>query len=76
MKSFFNGLVSGVLAASMITGIYFGIEYLLPSWNIFNPILYFILSLVGIILLGVGITAFCSWLMVRRYLRMKLDELY
>jgi len=76
MKSFFNGLVSGVLAASMITGIYFGIEYLLPSWNIFNPVLYFILSLVGIILLGVGITAFCSWLMVRRYLRMKLDELY
>jgi len=76
MKSFFNGLVSGVLAAGMITGIYFGIEYLLPSWNIFNPIIYFIISMLAIILLGVGITALCSWLMVRRYLGMKLDELY
>ena len=76
MKSLFNGLVSGVLASAMITGIYFGIEYLMPSWNIFNPILYFALSLVAIIILGIGITAFFSWLMVRRYLRMKLDELY
>jgi len=75
-KSIFNGVLSGLCASAMITGLYFLIEYYFPSWNVFQPIMYYVISLVLMIIVGVILTVLSSLIMVRRYLRMKLDELY
>ncbi len=76
VKSLFNGLFSGLLASGMISGLYFLVEYYFPKWNVFHPLSYFIASLVMIVLLGILLSILSSWIMVRKYLRMKLDNLY
>ncbi len=76
LKSLFNGFLSGCLASGFITALYFLIEQYFPKWNIFQPLPYFVGSLICLVLLGMLLTVIFSWVMVSRYLRMKLDELY
>ncbi|MEZ5003321.1 MAG: permease-like cell division protein FtsX [Chitinophagales bacterium] len=77
-KSIVNGIVSAVLAFAMI---FAGILYVKKQYDfhlIAEDLFIFAIPtlLIGLIVVGIILSAFSTWVAVRKYLRMKLDELY
>jgi cell division transport system permease protein len=71
------GVISGLLAVGLIGGALYYIEYRFSLLKLEeNDILILSLIGLGIILSGVVICFFSTWLSVSKYLGMKLDELY
>ena len=77
-KSIVNGIVSAVLAFALILSVILYVkkqhEFHLIAEDLFIfavPIL-----LIGLIAIGIILSVFSTWISVRKYLRMKLDELY
>jgi cell division transport system permease protein len=70
-----QGLTSGITASALIYGIIFYISTLSAEFSSFNtpylPYVFIILIMFGILL---GFLS--SWLAIRKYLKMSLDELY
>jgi len=76
LKGILNGLLSGCIAAALLAGSMLLVESQLPKLNIFKELPVFIGILSGIIALGVLFSWICTFAATRRYLRVKLDQLF
>lgn len=76
-RSIFNGFVSGVLAVIGLVGLLYYAQTQLPTLIVSSDDLFnFGIVFAAIIILGVFITWFSTYLSVSKYLRLKLDDLY
>ncbi len=77
-KSVVNGIISAVLAFFLIFAVILYVkkqhEFHLIAEDLF--IFAVPMLLVGLITIGILLSVFSTWISVRKYLRMKLDELY
>ncbi len=75
-KAVLNGLISAIIALTMLSGVLYGIEKELPEIiNHQNIELYGLLYLF-IIVLGITISYVSTYFAVRKYLRIQTNELY
>jgi cell division transport system permease protein len=75
-----NGIVNGLISAIVATGLLIGVMYLVfqevPELiHLVDPILYLVLTAI-LFILGILISWMSTWLAVRKYLRMRTDDLY
>jgi len=77
VRSLLNGFISGVLAVILMEGLLYYIRVQLPTLVVSSDDLFnFGVVFAAIIVLGVVITWFSTYLSVSKYLRLKLDDLY
>ncbi len=71
-----NGFVSAVLAAGLLMGVMYMVFQEVPELiRLVDPVLYVALMII-LLLMGVLISWMSTWLAVRKYLRMRTDDLY
>jgi cell division transport system permease protein len=75
-KGVWNGVISALLALSMIGGMWFFIQKSYPDFNILLKSPLFLGGALGLILLGVLISWISTYYVVKKHLRMRLDDLY
>ena len=71
-----QGVLSGVIAGAMVFGFLILIEQFMPNVIYMTDIKLFYIVLVGIIVFGILITVVSTSLALKKYLRVKLDNLY
>jgi len=75
-----NGIIDGFVSAIVAIGLLIVVVYLLiqeiPELIQMVDVALYAGLIIIVLLLGILISWFCTWLSVRRYLRMKTDELY
>lgn len=76
LKGVFNGLVSGILAALAMIGLFYAVEQRMEGLAFFDDVLLLVAVVAGMLALGVLISLTSTWLAVRKYMNMKLDNLY
>jgi len=76
LKSIRNGLLSGVLAAVCLAATLIYAQRFMPELEILHDINLYFTLVVGIILIGVLISWLSTTISVRKYLGLKLDDLY
>jgi cell division transport system permease protein len=76
LRAVFNGVLSAIIASFLLlTGVYF-FEKNIISLTVFDNYIDFIIIFGGLILIGIVISLISTFLAVRKYLHMKLDDLY
>jgi cell division transport system permease protein len=75
-RSLVNGLVSGIIANGLIAGVVFYLDYALPELGLHSDLVTFALLSGAVVLFGILISFFSTWIAVSRYLRLKLEDLY
>ena len=76
-RSILNGFISGVLAVILVVGLLYYAQMQLPTLIVSTDDLYnFAIVFGSILVAGVIITWFSTYLSVSKYLRLKLDDLY
>lgn len=70
------GVVSGVFGMSLVLFLFYAINNLMDEVEISLDLTNFIFLLGSLIIVGVVISFFSTWLALNKYLRMKLDDLY
>jgi len=75
-KAIMNGFLSGILAAGALVGTLNYAQSNLKDLSVLQDVPLQISTLVGVIILGVFIAWASTAVAVRKYLRMKLDDLY
>jgi cell division transport system permease protein len=76
-RSIVNGLISGVLAVMLVVGLLYYGQKQIPTLIVeSDELINFGIVFGAIILLGVLMTWFSTYLSVSKYLRLKLDDLY
>lgn len=75
-KSIMHGVYGFILAALILSGLLYVLSTYIPDPQ--SLVTWMELSMIAGIILGAGIllTFVCSWLATRKYLRLKLEELY
>ncbi len=75
-KGIFNGIISALVAIGMVAGLWYFIQKNTPELNqlLKNPV--FLGSIVGLVLLGIFISWLSTYYVVKKYLRLRLDDLY
>jgi cell division transport system permease protein len=76
LRAFINGLVSGLLAVGGLVAVIIFAENQLPYLKALRDYPLLGALFIVIILLGILISLFSTHLSVRKYLKMKLDDLY
>ena len=75
-----NGIIDGLISAIFAIGLLMVVIYFLfqeiPELIQMVDLKLYIGLIISVLLLGILISWFCTWLSVRKYLRMKTDELY
>lgn len=75
-----NGIIDGLISAIFAIGLLMVVIYFLfqeiPELIQIVDLKLYIGLIITVLLLGILISWFCTWLSVRKYLRMKTDELY
>ena len=75
-----NGIIDGFISAIFAIGLLMVVIYFLfqeiPELIQIVDLKLYIGLIITVLLLGILISWFCTWLSVRKYLRMKTDELY
>lgn len=71
-----HGLLCGLLAVALLFGLQFWLHSLLPELQLFGRPDWLAMLYGGIVLLGVLISWLSHYFTVRRYLRMRTDDLY
>ena len=75
-----NGIIDGFISALLAIGLLMIVIYSLfqeiPELTQMVQLPWYIGLMITVLLLGILISWFCTWLSVRKYLRMKTDELY
>jgi len=75
-QALWMGLLSGLLAVGLLLGLQFCLQYYLPELKaLYHPVA-FVALFIGLILLGVLISVLSTYYVVRRYLRLRVEELY
>ena len=76
VKGIFDGLISGILANFLLVGVmYLAIQQMPELLEIQEPEMFIFLA-GAVILLGIFLSWFSTYFAVRKYLRMKTDDLY
>jgi len=71
-----QGVISGLIAGCLVMGLVVLLEKANPLFGQMTDIKTFIIVMAGIICFGVLITVFSTFLALRKYLRLNLDNLY
>jgi cell division transport system permease protein len=71
-----DGFISGIVANILLMVVIYGLFQEFPELIQMVNLPQYIALLITVLLLGILISWFCTWLSVRKYLRMKTDELY
>ena len=71
-----QGILSGIIAGAMVFGFLILIEQFMPNVIYMTDIKLFYMVLGGIIIFGILITVISTSLALKKYLRVKLDNLY
>ena len=75
-----NGIIDGFISAIFAIGLLLVVIYFLfqeiPELIQIVDLKLYVGLIITVLLLGILISWFCTWLSVRKYLRMKTDELY
>jgi cell division transport system permease protein len=75
-----NGIIDGLISAIFAIGFLMVVIYFLfqeiPELIQIVDLKLYIGLIIFVLLLGILISWFCTWLSVRKYLRMKTDKLY
>ena len=75
-----NGIIDGFISAIVAIGLLMVVMYFLfqeiPELIQMVDLRMYVALIIAVLLLGILISLFCTWLSVRKYLRMKTDELY
>jgi cell division transport system permease protein len=71
-----QGILAGLLAIGGVVGLQFWLQTVLPELNLFAEPLPLVYLYGGILLLGLLINFVSHYVVVRRYLRLRLDDLY
>jgi cell division transport system permease protein len=77
-KGIINGVISAFLAFVLIAAVILYVNKQYDFYLVAKELIIFALPtlLVGLIVIGILLSALSTWISVRKYLRMKLDELY
>jgi cell division transport system permease protein len=77
-KGIINGVISAILAFVLIAGLILYVNKQYDFYLVAKDLIIFALPtlLVGLIAIGILLSSVSTWIAVRKYLRMKLDELY
>ena len=70
------GIVSGILGMSLVLVLFYAINNLVDAVEIELELKSFLFLLGGLVVIGIVISYFSTWLALNKYLRMKLDDLY
>ena len=71
-----QGAISGLIAGCMVFGLIAILEQTNPAFLNMTDMGVFLIVMAGIIVFGIFITVFSTFMALRKYLRMKLDNLY
>lgn len=75
-RAFWQGLLSGLLAVGAIIGVQWWLQEQVPELRLFEQQTHLAALYAAIILLGILISWLSHLAVVRRYLRMRVDDLY
>lgn len=75
-RAILQGLIAGLLACAGVFGLQFWLNTVLPELRLFSEVWSLGLFYGSLLLLGVVINFFSHLVVVRRYLRLRLDDLY
>lgn len=76
LRAILNGFISGIIATLFIAIIYASLEYYYPTLNLLKEVVL-LSAIAGIIIfIGIVFTLISTFFSLRKYLRMKLDDLY
>ena len=76
LRAVINGAISALIAIMLVYGLVLVAENFLPELNALHDTKTLVLLFVLLVVIGILITLFSTYRSVRKYLRMKLDELY
>jgi cell division transport system permease protein len=71
-----QGLISGIIAGNLVLGLIILLEKANPMFAQMTNIKLFVFVMAGIIAFGILITVISTYLALRKYLRLNLDNLY
>lgn len=71
-----QGIIASLLAIVLLTGILFMIRNQLPDIVALDDYLAYAILALGILIAGIILASVSTWLAVRKYLKMHVDELY
>lgn len=75
-RSVWQGILAGLLAVGAVAGLQYWLQQQLPQLNLFADPRALLLLYGGVVLLGVTINFISHYVVVRRYLRLRLDDIY
>lgn len=76
LRSLWQGAISGLLAAGAVVGVHYFLRFTLPELNLLGDPLWLLYGGLGLMALGMLVNFLSHYVVVRRYLRLRLDELY
>jgi len=76
VKSIWNGLVSGVIAIVLLSGLLYFATLKIPELGLIQDLTLVGYVAAGLILFGMLLSFICTWLAVNRYLRYRTAQLY
>lgn len=76
LQSVGMGIVSGVFGMALVLVLFYAINNLVDSVEVSLDLTSFLFLLASLLIIGIVISYFSTWLALNKYLRMKLDDLY
>lgn len=76
LRGLWQGLLAGIIAALGLVAFAFGLDYYLPEIELMMDPLPFLAVAGGMVILGILVSFFSYFFGVRRYLRLRIDDLY
>ena len=75
-RSILHGIIAGVIAILLLIGVLFLARQRMPEIAGLQDITEFSVFFAGVLVAGVVLSAFSTWISVNKFLRMKVDSLY
>jgi cell division transport system permease protein len=75
-RSILHGIIAGVAAVMLLIGVLYLARQRMPEIADLQDITEFSVFFAGVLLVGVVLSVFSTWISVNKFLRMKVDSLY
>jgi cell division transport system permease protein len=75
-RSIVHGIIAGVAAIILLIGVLYMARQRMPEIANLQDINEFLIFFAGVLVVGVILSAFSTWISVNKFLRMKVDSLY
>lgn len=75
-KSLLNGLISGIVACTLLGALLFYVDYTQPDLALQTDLITFAMLFTALVLFGILISFLSTLIAVLRYLRIKIEDLY